>query len=67
VKSCEAAPLLVLEQNPLDDIDNTNTTRYVMKNGRSYEGDALNEVWPRQRKLNIRWREPEPHTKAGIR
>ncbi len=30
---------------------NTNTIRYVMKNGRLYEGDTLNEVWPRQKQL----------------
>ena len=45
------ADLIVLDANPLDDIRNTNTIRYVMKNGRLYEGDTLNEVWPRQREL----------------
>ncbi len=61
------ADLLVLDANPLDDIHNTNTIRYVMKNGRLYEGDTLNEVWPRQRKLpDLLWHEPEPHTAGGI-
>ena len=32
-------------------IRNTNTIRYVMKNGRLYEGETLNEIWPRQRAL----------------
>ncbi len=41
------ADLIVLDANPLEDIHNTNTVRYVMKNGRLYEGDTLNEVWPR--------------------
>jgi Tol biopolymer transport system component len=49
------ADLLVLDANPLDDIHNTNTIRYVMKNGRIYEGDTLNEVWPRQRALEKQW------------
>ena len=35
------ADLIVLDANPLDDIRNTNTIRYVMKNGRPYEGDTL--------------------------
>ena len=43
--------MVILGSNPLDDIRNTNTIRYVMKNGRLYEGDTLNEVWPRQRPL----------------
>ncbi len=42
------ADLQVLDRNPLDDIQNTNTIRYVMKNGRLYDGSTLNEVWPRQ-------------------
>jgi hypothetical protein len=45
----------VLDANPLDDIKNTNTIRYVMKNGRVYEGNTLNEIWPRQRALPKQW------------
>jgi Tol biopolymer transport system component len=49
------ADLIVLDANPLEDIHNTNTIRYVMKNGRLYEGETLNEVWPRQRTLPRMW------------
>jgi Tol biopolymer transport system component len=49
------ADLIVLDANPLEDIHNTNTIRYVMKNGRLYEGETLNEVWPRQRALPKMW------------
>jgi Tol biopolymer transport system component/imidazolonepropionase-like amidohydrolase len=49
------ADILVLDGNPLDDIKNTNTIRYVMKNGRVYEGNTLNEIWPRQRTLPKQW------------
>ena len=41
------ADLLVLDRNPLENIRNTNSIRYVMKNGELYEGDTLNMVWPR--------------------
>ena len=62
------ADLLVFDENPLDDIRNTNTIRFVMKNGRLYEGDTLNEMWPRQRTLDgIYWWNDAPHTEAGIR
>ena len=44
------ADLLVLDRNPLEDLRNTNSIRYVMKNGRLYEGDTLDETYPRQRK-----------------
>ncbi len=41
--------------NPLDDIRNTNTIRYVMKNGRLYEGETLAEVWPRKGSVARLW------------
>ena len=43
------ADLLVLDANPLDDIQNTNTIHYVVKNGVMYDGDTLDELWPEQR------------------
>ncbi len=43
------ADLVVLDRNPLDDIRNTNSVRMVMLNGRLYDGDSLDETWPRQR------------------
>ncbi len=55
------ADLIVLDANPLDDIHNTEKIRYVMKNGRLYEGETLNEIWPRQRPLGrMWWWEQEP-------
>jgi hypothetical protein len=62
------ADLVVLDANPLDNIRNTNTIRYVMMNGRLYEGDTLNEVWPRQRPApDEPWRHVAPNVPAGIR
>ncbi len=63
------ADLLVLERNPLDDIRNTNTIRYVMKNGRLYDGNTLDEIWPRERKAGpFYWQgEETPTAAAGIR
>ena len=40
------ADLLVLEKNPLDDIRNTESLRWVMKAGRLWEADTLDEIWP---------------------
>src|SRR5207237_1386249 len=45
------ADLVVLDKSPLENIRNTNTVRYVMKNGDLYEGDTLDQIWPRQKKL----------------
>ena len=62
------ADLLVLDQDPLANIRNTNTIKYVMKNGRLYDGDSLDEVWPRQRALPDQpWRHTVPNATSGIR
>jgi len=49
------ADLQVLDSNPLIRLENTNSIRYVMKNGRLYEAATLDEIWPRQRKLPEQW------------
>ena len=49
------ADLQVLDRNPLEDITNINSHRYVMKNGRLYDANTLAEVWPQQRPAPKRW------------
>jgi hypothetical protein len=67
IETSKLADVLVLNANPLDDIRNTDTIQYVMKNGRLYEGDTLDEVWPRQHKLaGIYWWNDSPDVAAGI-
>jgi imidazolonepropionase-like amidohydrolase len=43
------ADLIVLNGNPLQDIRQTANIQYVMKGGRIYNGDNLDEIWPRKR------------------
>lgn len=62
------ADLVVLDRNPLEDIHNTNTIRYVMKNGELFQGDTLDEVYPVERKLEPMWwwsDAPESADRAG--
>ncbi|MFN0177880.1 MAG: amidohydrolase family protein [Gemmatimonadales bacterium] len=68
VEAGKLADLIVLDRDPLANIRNTNSIRYVMKNGRLYEGDTMNEVWPRQRPApDERWRHQAPASTTGIR
>jgi Tol biopolymer transport system component len=63
------ADLQVLDANPLENIRNTNTIRYVMKNGRLYEGATLNEIWPRNKPMPSQWwwrLEPPAATSAAV-
>ena len=55
IEAGKMADLVVLNKNPLDDIHNTNTIQYVMKNGELFEGDTLNEVYPVQKPLPPLW------------
>jgi hypothetical protein len=49
------ADLLVLTKDPLQDIRNTTSIRYVMKNGELFEADTLNQIWPQQKALPELW------------
>jgi hypothetical protein len=63
------ADILVLDQDPLENLRNSVSLRYVMKDGRLYEAETLNEVWPRQRPLPRQsWQEQNPRgVQAGVR
>ena len=55
------ADLIVLDKNPLDDIHNTNTIRYVMKNGDLFIGETMEEIWPAGKKLeHLYWWNSDP-------
>lgn len=53
------ADLIVLEKNPLEDIRNSESILYVIKNGRLYDAETLNEIGnhPKPR-LPFYWENP---------
>jgi Tol biopolymer transport system component len=62
------ADLVVLDKNPLQDIRNTNTISFVMKNGELFEGDTLTQVWPSQKVLEkMYWWGQEPPSAGAAR
>ena len=61
------ADVIVLDRNPLTDIRNTNSLSLVMKNGRLYDANTLDELYPRQRKLPVQqWMTGAPAVGAGM-
>ena len=60
------ADLVVLSADPLANLRNTNTIRYVMKNGRLYDGATLSEEYPTKRPgPDVPNRPIAPNAKAG--
>ena len=68
IEAGKLADLVILNQNPLDNIRNSNTIYQVMKNGRLYDGNTLDEVYPEQRKADkFWWKSDEPTNIPGVR
>ncbi|HQR92647.1 MAG: amidohydrolase [Sphingobacteriia bacterium 35-40-8] len=62
------ADLVIMDQNPLTNIRNTNTIKYVVKNGRLYEGNTLDEIYPTPRKLDTgSWTKPVPVVNTPVK
>lgn len=62
------ADLVILDQNPLDNIRHSNSIRYVMKNGRLYEGDTLDEMHPTKKELgSFWWQDFAPKDVPGVK
>jgi imidazolonepropionase-like amidohydrolase len=55
IEAGKLADLVVLDKDPLQDIRNSTSIRFVMKNGELLEGDTLNEVWPKQKIAGPYW------------
>ena len=49
------ADLVVLDRNPLVDIRNTTSARYVMRGGRLYDAQTLNQIAPDTATRNLPW------------
>ncbi|MEM1218231.1 MAG: amidohydrolase family protein [Bacteroidota bacterium] len=49
LKEGKLADLIVLDKNPLEDIQNTEFVRYTMVNGRMYDAATMNELGNRER------------------
>jgi hypothetical protein len=68
IEAGKLADVLVFDADPTADLRNSVRIRYVMKNGRLYEGESLDEIYPRQRPLPVpSWRNSAPAVQAGIR
>lgn len=59
------ADLIVLDKNPLENIQNTESIRYVMVNGRLFEAETLNEIGNYDKKRSKFWFEQPGSQTSG--
>ena len=57
--------IVVLDRNPLSNIRNMTSIRYVMKTGVLYRGETLDQVWPKAVPLHQPWWSDERPPMAG--
>jgi hypothetical protein len=68
IEAGKLADLVLLEADPLADIRNTNSVRFVMKNGELFAADDLRRIWPEAREPErLWWWDEAPSTVAGGR
>jgi len=66
IEAGKLADLVILDKDPLADLRNTNSVRYVMKNGRLYDGNTLAELYPTKKAGPVVPNRPvAPEVKAG--
>lgn len=51
ISTGKLADVIVLNSNPLENIRNTLDMLYVMKAGKLYEANTLNEIWPEKKQF----------------
>lgn len=60
IEEGKLADLVVLDKNPLDDIRNTNSVKWVIKNGTVYEAESLDQVHPQKVTQDYPWTQSAP-------
>ena len=62
IESGKLADLVILDEDPLINIRNTNSVFIVIKNGRVYDGDTLDEIYPDKEKFSFdEWTQSSPN------
>lgn len=67
IEGGKLADLVILDKNPIENLRNTNTVNKVMKNGRLYDGNTLDELYPTVKKApSFGNEQASPGTLPGI-
>lgn len=67
IEAGKLADLVIMDRNPLENIRNTNSITHVVKNGRVYDGNTLDEILPTPRKLDVSsWTKEAPTVNTAV-
>ncbi len=62
------ADFVIMDRDPLQNIRNTNSVSYIMKNGRLYNANTLDQIFPVQQELGtFWWQNQEPKDLPGVK
>jgi hypothetical protein len=68
IETGKLADLIILDKDPLADIHNTNSIKFVMKNGRLYNADNLSETVTGKRQLDrTEWLDIKPVKNTNVK
>ena len=68
IETGKLADLIILDKDPLADIHNTNSIKFVMKNGRLYNADNLSETITGKRQLDrTEWLDIKPVKNTNVK
>ena len=56
----KVADMIILDKNPLENIRNTNSLIYVIKNGYVYDAENLNKIYPEMESAKYPWTQSSP-------
>ena len=67
IENGKLADLVILNKDPLENIRNTNEIEMVMIDGKLYNANNLDQVYPKKEKAVFNWHQSKPENIPGLK